>query len=105
MTTRPQPPGLQNERTALAWQRTALSLGVGAMALTRFAYPHIGAPGLICLLAVPLTAAVLLQSSKRYRHRGGSGVRILAGDGLAGLALVLAVLVMCLTGLAIVLRW
>lgn len=103
--TRPQRAGLQHERTALAWQRTALSLGVGAMALTRLAYPRVGAAGLICLLAVPLTAFVLRRSSKRYHHRGGSDAGHLAADGVAGMALVLAVLVMCLTGLAIVLRW
>lgn len=105
MTSRQQPAGLQNERTALAWQRTALSLAAGAIALTRFAYTRVGAAGLICLLAVPLTAAVLLQSRWRYRHRDELGSSTLAGDGLPGLALVVAVLLMCATGLAMVLRW
>lgn len=102
--TRPQPPGLQNERTALAWQRTALSLLAGAVALTRFAYEQIGFVGLACLLAVPLTGAVLLRSGRRYRHRGVQLDELTVGDGLPGLALVGAVVLMCLTGLAIVLQ-
>ena len=32
---RPEPPGLANERTALSWQRTALSVVVAALVVAR----------------------------------------------------------------------
>lgn len=103
--TRAAPPGVQNERTALAWHRTALSLMVAAAGLSRFAYERVGYPGLVCLAALPLGAFVFRESRHRYRHRDGGCPDPHARGGTAGVALVWMVFVLCATGLVIVLRW
>lgn len=99
------PPGVQNERTAFAWQRTALSLAVATVALTRLAFERIGYAGLVCLVAAPLVLFVLLESRVRYRHRNGEKLSSHDHDGTGALLLAIAVLVLCVTGFAIVLRW
>lgn len=103
--TKPAPPGVQNERTALAWQRTALSLLVATAALARFAYERVGYGGLSCLVALPIALFVFRESGRRYRHRDATDTDPHARGGVAGLALVAVIVVLCLTGIAIVLRW
>ena len=86
--------GLQAERTALAWRRTALSMAVGAVGAGRLAFPDLGAAALL-LAAVGLLQAVAVAgvSWRRYRsvhtslvHRGDlTGVRA-AGLPIAALA-------------------
>jgi uncharacterized membrane protein YidH (DUF202 family) len=62
--------GLQHERTALAWDRTALSLIVVAALSIRVAGGPLGEllhlPG---YLAIGLGAALLWFGARRYRHR------------------------------------
>lgn len=67
-------PGLQNERTALAWRRTALAcLVVGALLARQVG----GLVGVGVLVAVALAAGgVDLHAHRRYRHRVG----LLAAD-------------------------
>lgn len=58
--------GLQHERTALAWERTAISAMVGGLLLARYAaqelHPAWGAAGLATLVA----GAVLLVWAARH---------------------------------------
>lgn len=97
------PPGVQNERTALSWQRTALSLLAATLALARLAYVHVGYVGLACLVALPIAASVFFESSRRYHHRHPERADPHARGGIAGIALVTVIIVLCLTGLAVVL--
>ncbi len=97
-------PGLQNERTSLAWQRTALSLIVATAALARLAYEQIGYPGLLCLVALPLSTFVFYESRARYRRRGNGAARSHPRGGIASLALTVCIIVLCLTGLTVVLH-
>jgi uncharacterized membrane protein YidH (DUF202 family) len=64
--------GLQAERTALAWRRTALALAVGAVGAGRLAAPVVGvlAVGLAGLGLVQ-AVAVAVAAQRRYRvaHR------------------------------------
>ncbi len=99
-----QPPGAQNERTALSWQRTALSLIVASAALARLAYERVGYPGLLCLVAIPASLFVFRESRTRYRRRGPDDGNPHARGGIAGLTVAAIIIVLCLTSLAIVLR-
>jgi uncharacterized membrane protein YidH (DUF202 family) len=82
-------PGVQNERTALAWQRTALSLMAGSAIVSRLTFERLGAVSLASvLLALPLALWVFLESRRRYRgeavgrpspgHRGGRATAALS---------------------------
>lgn len=101
------PPGVQPERTALAWQRTSLALAVGALGAGRLLEPLIG--GVVWVLAgLGLLAAVQLARSGRRRtsvwsavvdaapQRSGPGGGIVAatalGVGLLGAAALAVVL-------------
>jgi putative membrane protein len=62
-------PGLQPERTALAWRRTALGLASGAAVSARALFPTLG------LVAVAVASAggalaigLWVWGSRRYRH-------------------------------------
>ncbi|MFD7730081.1 DUF202 domain-containing protein [Kitasatospora phosalacinea] len=57
MTTAPRDPGLQPERTLLAWSRTALVLAADALLVLRTGYVH-GLTGLTALGGVLAVAAV-----------------------------------------------
>ena len=63
-------PGLQNERTALAWGRTALSLLVATATMTKVAASswHLGALAWL-LVGVPGAAGMLVVSSRTYHLR------------------------------------
>lgn len=60
--------GLQAERTALAWQRTALAVAVGAVAAERLAAPVLGVASLV-VAAVGLLLAVVVMATARRRYR------------------------------------
>lgn len=63
-------PGLQNERTALAWRRTALSLLVATATMAKVTATtwHAGALAWL-LVGVPGAAGMLVVSSRTYRAR------------------------------------
>lgn len=65
---RPFDPGLQPERTFLAWQRTVLALAVACALAVRFTAPHIGAAAIIAGIA-GLGLAIAAYIGVRYRYR------------------------------------
>jgi uncharacterized membrane protein YidH (DUF202 family) len=99
--------GLQHERTALAWDRTGLSLlVVGALTLRSGGPPFddlLHAPG---YAAMAVGAGLLVAGGRRYRRReldlrhGESPVhpRLVLLTGFAALGVSLAALVLVLTG-------
>ena len=92
--------GMQPERTALAWQRTALSVAVAAAILARLTYGDLGAWALLALVvSLGLCCWVLVESRTRYRGRVGLGAGR-AGLGGWAAALCVCVVVMGLTELA-----
>jgi uncharacterized membrane protein YidH (DUF202 family) len=61
--------GIANERTALAWQRTALSLATGAAVLARLTFDRLGVVAVAALaVALALALWVLVESRGRYAH-------------------------------------
>jgi putative membrane protein len=66
---RPWDPGLQPERTALAWRRTGLALTVGSLIGLRVLPPLLGpAAYLLAGLGVVASLAVLAAAHRRYRR-------------------------------------
>ncbi|TWX38769.1 DUF202 domain-containing protein [Frigoribacterium sp. ACAM 257] len=83
----PWDPGLQPERTALAWRRTGLALTVGSLIGLRVLPPLLGpAAYLLAGLGVVASLAVLAAAHRRYRrvHRlllAARGTGRAGGDG------------------------
>ena len=105
MSTRqtvPDPePGVYNERTALAWQRTALSLLGGAAVVARLAFDDLGLMAVVGFLVVlPLVAWVMWESQGRYHHHAGVRLRARPRGGRAPAALAVVAVVVALTELA-----
>lgn len=104
MTGRPhalaRDPGVQLERTALAWRRTSLSIAVGAAFLARMAVEAIGVAGLAAaLLCAGLAVATAVTGARRYggavrRTPDAGRAAALAAAGVCSLGLVL-VLISC----------
>jgi uncharacterized membrane protein YidH (DUF202 family) len=87
--------GAQNERTALAWQRTALSLMVASALVLRLTVHELGASALIGAgIAFPLALCVFLESRGRYRHDAGLRLRSRVRGGRAGAALTSAMVLL-----------
>ena len=74
--------GLQAERTALAWRRTALAMAVGAVGAGRLAVPVVGVVALV-VSVVGLVQAVAVAAAARRRHRIVHESLVTRGD-LAG---------------------
>jgi len=69
MSDGPPDPGLAAERTVLAWQRTALSIGLGSLVFARIESSAVGAWSW-ALAAAGLALATLIGvwSRRRYGH-------------------------------------
>jgi uncharacterized membrane protein YidH (DUF202 family) len=94
---------MQSERTALAWQRTGLSLVVAATVLARLAYGDLGGWALLSLgVCLALCGWVLVDSRARYRGRAAPEAAPSAVGGWAA-ACAACVAVLALTELAAIL--
>ncbi|WP_185972413.1 DUF202 domain-containing protein [Georgenia yuyongxinii] len=83
-------PGLQPERTALAWRRTALALALGPLLAARLFAPQLGALTLAAaLVGAALGASIALVATARYRTVHGVLVGQGERRGLPGAALLL----------------
>ena len=69
--TSPADPGLQPERTSLAWRRTALSVAVGSLIGLRVLPPELGAFGYV-VSVLGLVWSLDLALLARRRHREAS---------------------------------
>jgi uncharacterized membrane protein YidH (DUF202 family) len=90
--------GLQAERTALAWRRTALAVGLGAIVGARLTAPGAGGGAFVALAAGALLAAVVwVLSGRRYRavhrslHERGDLAELRLGTASAVLAVAATV--------------
>jgi len=93
--------GLQPERTALAWQRTALSMAGAALIVVRLALGTLGAVAVAVLVFCLGHAAVLFQNSHRsYGVRTGSAAHRTWSVGLHGALLSLQVLLLAMLEVA-----
>lgn len=62
--------GLADERTALAWQRTALAVVAGAAVMARLTFDSVGPLALVLLgTALGLALWLVLEASTRYRRK------------------------------------
>ena len=103
-------PGLQAERTELAWRRTALGIGAGSLASMQVAPALLGSAAWALVGVVGLVAGTALWLAARARHRaarralgpGGDPATVPDGRlpavvaafcGLVGLGSLLALLV------------
>ena len=76
--------GLQNERTALAWQRTALSLIVGSAIVSKVTFERLGHFSTISMaVAVPAAVWIFLDSRGRYRQRRSGSITTSPRNGAA----------------------
>lgn len=84
----------QNERTALAWQRTALSLMVAAVVLARLGYERLG-PVAVALAGLGLVISGWVFWTSRAKYRSRAGIRLgrpAGGRSSAALAATVALL-------------
>lgn len=80
----PFDPGLQPERTALAWRRTGLAMAVGSLLALRVVPIYLGASSLIPVVAgLVASVAILVTSQVRYRRQT---VRLSDHDDRIGVA-------------------
>ena len=102
-------PGLQPERTALAWRRTGLVLVAGSLAALRFLPPVIG-PWTVLPVVVGIAAAVAVFVFAHRRHvaghatlTGADDARVPLPSGLLLAVVAGAVLVYAVTAVVAVL--
>lgn len=93
--------GASNERTALSWQRTALSLLGGSAILARLTWSSLGFVVLIPLgIATGLALWVFIESRWRYAHDAGTRSRGRSRGGTAPGSLAVATTLLAATELA-----
>ena len=73
MTATPRDPGLQPERTTLAWQRSALALAGATIVVGRLTFGTVGAVALLVVaLGVGHAAVIFATAQQHYRIRTGA---------------------------------
>lgn len=94
-------PGLQPERTLLAWRRTCLALAIVSAGVARYAGDTVGLVGSAAVGAGGVLGAgwAYVRATRRYRHVHARLIRedTLAGDGLGFAVMTVSLL---LVGLA-----
>ena len=88
-------PGLQPERTALAWRRTALALMVGPVVAARLLVPELGAVAVVAAGGgLALGVSIAISSAGRHRPTAGrtAGAADLGDRTGAALLLVTALI-------------
>ena len=93
--------GVHNERTALAWQRTALSLLGGSAIVTRLSLDSLGLAAVLgFVVALVLVGLVLRESRGRYHDHAGIRRRPRPRGGGAPAMLAVVTAIIGLTALA-----
>jgi uncharacterized membrane protein YidH (DUF202 family) len=99
-TPRPRDPGLQAERTALAWNRTGLAVIVNALLSLRAGWVSDGvAVTALALLLLLAAGAIFLYGGWRRRHLFDAAGRLTVPTLAVGMV-ALVTLLACGTGLA-----
>ncbi|OMH27734.1 hypothetical protein BKD30_03625 [Tersicoccus phoenicis] len=95
-------PGLQPERTTLAWSRTLLALLVASSVGLRW-LPHYG-PGILALPLLTLLSAAVILATARHRHtRSVHGIHRDAVHAAVGPVTALTLVCLALGVVAVVL--
>lgn len=93
--------GLANERTALAWQRTALSLAAAAAVLGRLTFVRLHWVAVVLLgFAIVLCIWVFAEARGKYAQRPGVPRRGRPRGGRAAFALCIATCLIVVTEIA-----
>jgi uncharacterized membrane protein YidH (DUF202 family) len=95
-------PGGQNERTSLAWQRTALSIAGGSAVVAHLTYADIGVWALV-VFGVSLVLSTLTLVSTRWEYRRRASLpapRRGLHEGTRAALLTANVLILCLAEIA-----
>lgn len=98
--TAPRDPGLQPERTELAWRRTLLALAVGALISVRLLPAVLGDWTIAVGLGGVLAAGILWVLARRRSRSAAAAFRHDAA-AMPGGALLLALTVLVTTGAAL----
>lgn len=94
-------PGLSNERTALAWQRTALALIAATAVMARLTWSRLGPLAAVTLtVALVLALWVFFESRGRYAHDAGTRSRARPRGGRAPAFVATTVTLLAVTELA-----
>src|SRR5688572_3604201 len=97
--------GVSSERTALAWQRTALALLAGGVIIPRLTFERVGLVASVALgVVMPLSVWVLVETRGRYAKDAGTRSRWRSRDGRAPSAVTVATLVLALAELFAIVR-
>lgn len=86
-------PGLQPERTALSWNRTALALLVCAATMLRWANSYPGIVVMLALVLIVLGLVIVVTNGRRYRQSASTLAQERQGPEILGVGLVTLCLV------------
>lgn len=94
----PFDPGLQVERTLLAWRRTCLSFAAAGIVAARFTAPTLGLPAVIAGLLVSGGAILAYVAAAHGYARAHRGLVEEGGLGRSGLPMLVATAAVLLLG-------